>query len=160
MPSKHYVFSARTTEAGLKLLNQLKETLGISWDELVIDAVSAHYRLDRKLLAVPRAEKPAKVEAKGQPKAEAKGQFKAEAPKAEAKVEKQQPKVEPKPKEADNPTVEAKQAASVKVGGNGKEAKADKPAAVIATAETKPTQMPKATAKKINGRKAGPAKKS
>ena len=33
---KHHVFSARTTEEGLRTLNQLKEERGIGWDELVM----------------------------------------------------------------------------------------------------------------------------
>jgi hypothetical protein len=41
------VFSARTTEEGLRLLNELKARLGVGWDALVIDAVCAHYGLNR-----------------------------------------------------------------------------------------------------------------
>jgi len=55
---KHRVFSARTTEEGLRLLNDLKARLGVSWDALIIDAVCAHYGLDRAVMAVPP--KPAK----------------------------------------------------------------------------------------------------
>jgi len=40
---KQHVFSARTTEEGLRILNAKKGELGISWDDLVIDAVNAHY---------------------------------------------------------------------------------------------------------------------
>ncbi len=58
---KHHVFSARTTEEGLKLLNQLKQERGIGWDELVIDAVCAHYGLDRGVMALPKAEKQPKT---------------------------------------------------------------------------------------------------
>ena len=57
---KHHVFSARTTEEGLKALNQLKEEQGIGWDELVIDAVCAHYGLDRGTMMPPKVEKPPK----------------------------------------------------------------------------------------------------
>lgn len=60
---KQYVFSARTTEEGLKILNQLKTDRGIGWDELVVDAVCTHYGLDRGIIAIPkqaRADKPAK----------------------------------------------------------------------------------------------------
>ncbi len=57
---KHHVFSARTTEEGLKVLNQLKEERGIGWDDLVIDAVCAHYGLDRGVTALPKAERPPK----------------------------------------------------------------------------------------------------
>jgi hypothetical protein len=37
---KQYVFSARTTEDGLELLNAKKAELGVSWDDLVTDAVN------------------------------------------------------------------------------------------------------------------------
>jgi hypothetical protein len=65
------VFSARTTEEGLKMLNAKKAELGISWDDLIIDAVNVHHRL-----GVP---KPPKVE---RPKKESKPE--AEAKRAEA----------------------------------------------------------------------------
>jgi hypothetical protein len=68
---KQHVFSARTTEEGLKILNDLKSKLNCSWDTLVIDAVNAHYGL-----GVP---KPSKAEAKKPKKKQ-----KAEAKKAEA----------------------------------------------------------------------------
>jgi len=61
---KHHVFSSRTTEEGLKALNELKAKLGVSWDALVIDAVCAHYGLDRGVMAVPpkpKAEKKTEV---------------------------------------------------------------------------------------------------
>jgi hypothetical protein len=41
--AKQYLFSARTTEAGLKALNEVKERVNRGWDELVIEAVSEHY---------------------------------------------------------------------------------------------------------------------
>jgi hypothetical protein len=53
---KQHVFSARTTEEGLKALNELKEQRGIGWDDLVIDAVCAHYGVDVPKL--PKEEKP------------------------------------------------------------------------------------------------------
>ena len=58
---KHHVFSARTTEEGLRLLNELKKERSISWDELVIDAVCAHYGLDMGVMALPKAERPQKT---------------------------------------------------------------------------------------------------
>ncbi len=58
---KQYVFSARTTEAGLKALNEVKARLKVSWDELVIEAVSAHYEMDKAMMTLPRKEKPAKA---------------------------------------------------------------------------------------------------
>lgn len=57
---KQHVFSARTTEKGLKILNQLKEERSIGWDELVIDAVCTHYGLDRGVMAPPKSERPPK----------------------------------------------------------------------------------------------------
>ena len=57
---KQYVFSARTTEEGLKALNEVKARLKVSWDELVIEAVSAHYELDRAAMTLPKKEVPAK----------------------------------------------------------------------------------------------------
>ena len=78
MTEKHYVFSARTTEKGLKILNDLKDKLGIGWDQLIVDAVCAHYKLDKSVIAVPkdtrreeeRAAKKAKLEAEKKAKAE------------------------------------------------------------------------------------------
>ena len=57
---KQHVFSARTTEQGLKALNETKGRLKLSWDEMVIEAVSAHYNLDREMMSLPRKEKPVK----------------------------------------------------------------------------------------------------
>ena len=60
---KHHIFSARTTEEGLRRLNDVRRERGIGWDDLVIDAVCAHYGLDRGVMAIPkptRAEKAAK----------------------------------------------------------------------------------------------------
>jgi len=68
---KQHVFSARTTEEGLKALSGLKARLGVSWDGLVIDAVNAHYGVD--VPKPPRAEKAAKAKGKER-KAKAGGQ--------------------------------------------------------------------------------------
>lgn len=57
---KQYVFSARTTEEGLKTLGEVKAKLNIGWDEMVIDAVSAHYGLDKAVMTLSKKEKPAK----------------------------------------------------------------------------------------------------
>jgi hypothetical protein len=82
--SRHYVFSARTTREGLRQLNDVKRERGVSWDELVVDAVCAHYGLDRSVLALPKAEKAPKVEtkakAKPKPKAKAKPRALTELP--------------------------------------------------------------------------------
>jgi hypothetical protein len=75
---KHYVFSARTTREGLRQLNDVKRERDLSWDDLVIDAVCAHYGLDRSILALPKAEKSPEVEtnAKAKPKPKAKAKTK------------------------------------------------------------------------------------
>jgi hypothetical protein len=57
---KQYVFSARTTEEGLKALGEVKARLTIGWGELVIEAVSAHYELDRAVMTLPKKEAPIK----------------------------------------------------------------------------------------------------
>jgi hypothetical protein len=87
MPGKkHYVFSARTTREGLRQLNDVKRERGVSWDDLVIDAVCAHYGLDRFTLALPKVEKATKVETKTKvkpgPKAKAKPKAVTELSKA------------------------------------------------------------------------------
>jgi hypothetical protein len=75
--SKHYVFSARTTREGLRQLNDIKRERGLSWDELVIDAVCAHYGLDKLTLALPKVEKiEPSVETKAKPKTKAKAKAK------------------------------------------------------------------------------------
>jgi hypothetical protein len=56
---KQYVFSARTTEEGLRQLNEVKNRLKLSWDDLVIDAVCEKYGLEKETMALPRKEKPA-----------------------------------------------------------------------------------------------------
>lgn len=57
---KQHMFSARTTEEGLKAVNEVKDGLKVSWDEMVIEAVSAHYNLDKAMMSLPKKEKPAK----------------------------------------------------------------------------------------------------
>lgn len=34
------------------------EVVGVGWDDLVIDAVGAHYGLDKAVMALPKAERP------------------------------------------------------------------------------------------------------
>src|SRR4030042_5638494 len=75
--SRHYVFSARTTREGLRQLNDVKRERGVGWDELVIDAVCAHYGLDKLTLALPKAEKTSKVETKAKAKPKPKAKAKA-----------------------------------------------------------------------------------
>ncbi len=67
MGEKHYVFSARTTEEGLRLLNQLRSERKIGWDELVIDAVCERYGLDRAAVALPKKGRPAEEKRDGEP---------------------------------------------------------------------------------------------
>ncbi len=66
---KHHVFSARTTEEGLKMLNDVRKERDIGWDELVVDAVCAHYGLDSSVMAIPKQAMPEKL---GKPKSKAK----------------------------------------------------------------------------------------
>ncbi len=77
---KHYVFSGRTTEEGLRLLNGIREEKKIGWDELVIDAVCAHYGLDTLVMSLPKAYKPEKKQAEAKGKRNGKG-AKARKPK-------------------------------------------------------------------------------
>jgi hypothetical protein len=63
--AKQYVFSARTTEEGLRLLNGVRRERGVGWDDLVIDAVNAHYGVD--VPKPPKAERQ-KNETKAKPK--------------------------------------------------------------------------------------------
>ncbi|MFC1949723.1 hypothetical protein ACFLW0_06085 [Chloroflexota bacterium] len=68
---KQYVFSARTTEEGLRLLNGLRKDRGIGWDDLVLDAVCDRYGLDRSVMAPPKKDRPAEeAENNQQPPAE------------------------------------------------------------------------------------------
>ena len=78
---KRYVFSARTTEAGLRLLNGIREERKIGWDDLVLDAVCAHYGLDTLVMSLPKAYKPEKKQAPTKGKGSDKG-AKARKPKA------------------------------------------------------------------------------
>ena len=45
----------------LSLLSELKVKFSAGWDDLVIDAVCAHYGLDRGMMVLPRAERPQKT---------------------------------------------------------------------------------------------------
>ena len=57
---KQFVFSARTTGEGLKALNQVKARANMGWDEMVIEAVSAHYHIDKTMMTLPKKEAPIK----------------------------------------------------------------------------------------------------
>ncbi len=74
---KHYVYSARTTEKGLALLNKTKGDK--SWDTFINEAVAAHYDLPLDVIALPPSEFIAKRAA---------AKAKREADKAAAKVAK------------------------------------------------------------------------
>jgi hypothetical protein len=52
---KQHIFSARTTEGGLRQLNEVKNRLKLSWDDLVICAVCEKYGLGKaeKIVAEP-----------------------------------------------------------------------------------------------------------
>ena len=45
--TKHYVYSARTTEDGLAALNKIRQDRVISWDRLINDAVCEKYAWTR-----------------------------------------------------------------------------------------------------------------
>lgn len=101
---KHYVFSARTTEEGLKILNMIREEQKLSWDELIIPAINAHYNVHVSMIekapvdqaklkakedkaaakAQAKAEREAKVKANAEAKAGAKKEREAKAAKAKA----------------------------------------------------------------------------
>ncbi len=101
MPGKHYVFSARTTGEGLRALNELKDSLGVSWDDLIVDAINVAY-IDPLGIEVPRipklpkaerppkAEKPAKPEKKVKPEKPPKAEKKAKPGKPDKKREAKQ----------------------------------------------------------------------
>ncbi len=57
---KQFVFSARTTAEGLRQLSELRQERRVGWDELVIEAVSEHYGLDRAMMTLPKKEVSAK----------------------------------------------------------------------------------------------------
>lgn len=80
MPDKkHHVFSARTTEEGLKMLNDVRKERSISWDDLVLDAICARYGLDMAAMTIPKQTKPSKDKPKGGAAKEVKGKQKGEA---------------------------------------------------------------------------------
>jgi hypothetical protein len=70
---KQHVFSARTTEDGLRLLNGIREERKIGWDELVLDAVCARYGLDTLVMSLPKAYRPEKKKAEAKGKGKGKG---------------------------------------------------------------------------------------
>jgi hypothetical protein len=83
MGEKHYVYSARTTDAGLALINKARGDRG--WDEFVNQAVAEHYGLDLNVMALPPSKFLEEQRAKRDAKAKAK---KAADKKSSRKVEK------------------------------------------------------------------------
>ncbi len=77
--AKQHVFSARTTEEGLRRLNELRKERGVGWDDLVIDAMCERYGLDRAMMTLPRKEKPAKEAESTQPAGQTGGERPVEA---------------------------------------------------------------------------------
>jgi hypothetical protein len=53
MGEKHYVYSARTTEKWLALLNKTRGER--SWDGFINEAVCEHYRLDPAVISLPQS---------------------------------------------------------------------------------------------------------
>jgi Rieske Fe-S protein len=76
---KHFIFSARTTEEGLKTLNKLRKERGVGWDGLVLDAVCTHYGLDVAVMAAPKKMKTDKAKPKRGTSGEAKNEKRGEA---------------------------------------------------------------------------------
>lgn len=83
---KHYVFSARTTEEGLKILNDLKEKAGVGWDGLILDAIDRAYNvtIPRIELTGPSPEERAKVKAEKEAAKAAKAKEREDVKKAKA----------------------------------------------------------------------------
>jgi len=80
---KHYVYSARTTEKGLALLNKTKGN-DKSWDQFVNDAIAAHYDLPLEVIALPPSKFLEEQKANREAKAAEKTTKKAAADKAKA----------------------------------------------------------------------------
>jgi len=137
--NKHYVYSARTTEKGLALLNKTKGDM--SWDQLINDAVAAHYKLDSGIIALPPSkfleEQKANREAKAAEKAQRKAdrEAKAAAKKAEKAAAAKKAGTKTGPAKAD------KKAADTKKGGKkGATKKGTKKAAKPAKVITPPAE--------------------
>ena len=119
---KHYVYSARTTEKGLAILNKAKGDR--SWDAFIAEAVAAHYSLDLAKVALPpskfladqsakrekrdadRAKAKAAREAKAKEKAAAKKAAEKKGAKKPANVTKAGKATAPKQSEQETETVD------------------------------------------------------
>ena len=143
---KHFVYSARTTEKGLALLNKTKGTR--SWDAFINEAVADHYKLDIGIIGLPpskfleeqKANKAAKEAAKVTKAAE-----KAAAAKVKATEKAKADKVKVAEKAKADKAKAAEKAKADKVKATEK-AKADKAkAAKPVTPEPEPTPEPETT---------------
>lgn len=112
---KFYVYSARTTAEGLKLLNATKDKLVIGWDKFINDAVAEKYGLKLETIALPPSEfeekrKAAKAAKEAEKAAKAKAKEEAKAKKAAEKAAAKAPKAEPvaEPAKAEAPKAKAK----------------------------------------------------
>jgi hypothetical protein len=76
MGEKHYVYSARTTDTGLTLINKARGDRG--WDSFVNEAVVEHYGLDLTFIALPPSKFLEEQKAKREVKAAEKAQRKAD----------------------------------------------------------------------------------
>ena len=83
MGEKHYVYSARTTELGLALLNNARGDRG--WGSFVNEAIAGHYGLDLSVITLPPSKFLEEQKAEREAKAKAKN---AASEKANRKVEK------------------------------------------------------------------------
>lgn len=108
---KHFVYSARTTEKGLALLNKTKGDR--SWDAFINEAVAAHYNLPLESISLPPSKFLADREANRKAKAEAKAAKEAEKKaKAAEKAKKAKEAGKPK-KQAPKPAETAQEQATV-----------------------------------------------
>jgi len=108
---KQFVFSARTTEEGLKAPNEVKARLKVGWDDLVVDAVCEHYGLDLAVIALPPSkfleEQKARRQAREAEKAVRKAEREAKAKATKAAEKKAKGKVEKPAKKTAKQVVEA-----------------------------------------------------
>ena len=147
---KHYVYSARTTEKGLALLNKTKGDK--SWDTFINEAVAAHYDLPLDVIALPPSEFIANRAAT---------KAKKEADKAAAKVAKAAKTAKDKADKAAKAKADKAKADKAKADKAAKDkaakAKADKEAADKAAAAAKDSALTNPKPAKKNGKKTTPA---
>lgn len=99
---KYHVFSARTTEEGLKILNELKKAQNVGWDDLVINAMDRTYGVTIPRIELtgpsPAERAKAKEEKEAAKTAKAKEREDAKKAKADEKAKKQKAAKEKKAK--------------------------------------------------------------